>query len=497
MADSWHLEILEQGCDAWNGWRRKHPKSVPDLSTISLAETDLRGHDFAGADLTNSDLSGADLSGACLDGACLYNVDARKARFDGASLVEADLTRGLFDEASFRGACLDRITALQTMIGNADLGEASFADAQLSDTVFSEATMENTSFAGAELHRVELCRCDLSSCDFSGSKFQESRFDEARLAGVDLCDLDLAESIFFRADLSGARLCGAHCGLVDFSESTLRGADLSGADLTTTELRDADLRDACLDGADLTNASLVRAQVEGASFEGCIVYGVSAWDLKGTPKNQRDLVITPEEQADITVDDLEVAQVLYLVYSNAKIRQFMNQCTERNVLILGRFSPPERKAVLEGLRERLRAMGYVPIVFDFDKPLDRDLTETVQTLAGLSKFVIVDLTSPKSTPLEMEATVKQFKIPYVPIIDKTVDDRPFAMFSDLANSFHWVLKPVQYRGREQLLEHLEMAVVEPACVKHEELRRQKASTEIAMISIDEMLAARGRMPPRR
>jgi len=491
MADPRHLEILEQGAEAWNRWRQAHPKTQPDLSTVSLEQADLRGYDLAGADLTNSDLTGADCTEACLDGACLYNVDARQAQFCGASLARADLTRGLFDEADFRGACLDGAAMLQATLEKADLREASLAAAELQHTLFNEAQLGPTSLAGAQLQRAEFRHCDLSGCDFSGALIHESRFDHARLHGVDFSGLDLAESIFFGADLSGARLCEAVCGLVDFSESILRGADLRGANLTTTELRDADLRDALFDGADLTNASLVRAQVEGASFEWCIVYGVSAWDLKGTPRNQRNLVITPEEQADITVDDLEVAQLLYLVCSNAKIRQFMNQCTERNVLILGRFSPPERKAVLDGLRQRLRELGYVAIVFDFDKPLDRDFTETVQTLAGLSKFVIVDLTSPKSAPLEMEATVKQFKLPYVPIIDTTVDERPFAMFSDLANSFHWVLKPRTYRGAQQLLDNLELAVIEPACIKHEELRRQKASSEIAMISIDDLVAAQG------
>ena len=34
-------------------------------------------------------------------------------------------------------------------------------------------------------------------------------------------------------------------------------------------------------------------------------------------------------------------------------------------------------------------------------------------------FVIADVTSPKSTPLELEATVKQFKIPYIPIVSQT------------------------------------------------------------------------------
>jgi hypothetical protein len=39
-------------------------------------------------------------------------------------------------------------------------------------------------------------------------------------------------------------------------------------------------------------------------------------------------------------------------------------------LILGRFSVPERKAVLDALRDELRksGRGYVPVVFDFEKP---------------------------------------------------------------------------------------------------------------------------------
>lgn len=42
----------------------------------------------------------------------------------------------------------------------------------------------------------------------------------------------------------------------------------------------------------------------------------------------------------------------------------------------GRFTA-ERKAVLDALRAR----GYLPMLFDFDQPRSRDLTETVVTLA--------------------------------------------------------------------------------------------------------------------
>jgi len=38
------------------------------------------------------------------------------------------------------------------------------------------------------------------------------------------------------------------------------------------------------------------------------------------------------------------------------------------------------------IREELRRRDYIPILFDFDKPHSRDLTETISTLAHLSRF---------------------------------------------------------------------------------------------------------------
>jgi hypothetical protein len=35
-----------------------------------------------------------------------------------------------------------------------------------------------------------------------------------------------------------------------------------------------------------------------------------------------------------------------------------------------------------------RAFDLVPMVFDFDRPTDKDYTETIQTLAGMSMFVM-------------------------------------------------------------------------------------------------------------
>ena len=70
------------------------------------------------------------------------------------------------------------------------------------------------------------------------------------------------------------------------------------------------------------------------------------------------------------------------------------------VLILGRFTP-ERKAVLDALREEFRRRDYLPILFDFDKPASKDLTGTVLTLAHMARFIIADLTDPSCSPYEV------------------------------------------------------------------------------------------------
>jgi len=114
---------------------------------------------------------------------------------------------------------------------------------------------------------------------------------------------------------------------------------------------------------------------------------------------------------------------------NKKIRDVINTLTSKSVLILGRFALPERKAILDALRNKLREYDLLPIVFDFDRPTDKDFTETIKTLAGLCYFVIADITNPKSSPLELQATVPDYQIPFVPIIQE--GEQPFAMMVDL------------------------------------------------------------------
>src|SRR5947208_2284172 len=288
-----------------------------------------------------------------------------------------------------------------------DLGGAELFNANLSGTNLSRADLSGTSLSDANLSRANLSDANLSDANLSGANLSGANLSGANLSGANLNDASLSDANLLRANLSKAKLRGAILADVD-----LRGANLTSADLTD---------------ADLSRTGLVETDFTSATITGCRTYGASAWNVTLVGTVQHNLVITKEGEPVVTVDDLEVGQFIYLTLNNTKIRNVIDTITLKGVLIVGRFSDPQRKSVLDGLREGLRNLDLLPIVFDFDRPTDKDYTETVQTLAGMSMFVIADLTSPKSTPLELEATVKQFKIPYIPIIDISVDPRPFAI----------------------------------------------------------------------
>ena len=323
--------------------------------------------------------------------------------------------------------------------------------------------------------RPDLSGADLSGTDLGGADLGGADLSRAYLSRAYLNRAHLSRANLNGADLSGANLSSAYLDRANLGKATLFDADLSGANLSGANLHRANLTSADLTDADLSGTGLVETDFTNATITGCRTYGASAWNVTLVGTVQQNLVITKEGEPVVTVDDLEVGQFIYLILNNSKIRNVINTITSKAVLILGRFSDLHRKSVLDGLREGLRNFDLLPIVFDFDSPTAKDYTETVQTLAGMSMFVIADLTSPKSAPLELEATVKQFKIPYIPIIDISVDRHPFSMLGDLQKSFHWVLPTLEYKSKEDLLdgENLKTYIIEPALAKRDQLRAAK------------------------
>jgi hypothetical protein len=157
MANPEHLEMLKQGVDVWNEWRKENPTVKPDLTfadlrqksfdTINLSNSALSHGNFEyvsltdakilGADLSNANLSRADLqysdfSGADLSGAYLINSSLNHSKFINADLTDSNLSDSNFSFADLTGsnlfyANLSRVEFFETRISNTTVGFTVFA----------------------------------------------------------------------------------------------------------------------------------------------------------------------------------------------------------------------------------------------------------------------------------------------------------------------------------------------------------------------------------
>ncbi len=356
MADQEQLDILKQGVEIWNQWRREHPSMVPDLSFADLTEVDLDDADLSGADFSDANLREAQLGGANLRG----------ANFSRTNLIKADMWRANLSEA---------------VLYRAKVTEADLSQANLSDTNLSEAELDG----------------------------------------------------------------------VDFTEANLARADLTKAELI--------------------RATLVKTNCSEAILTNCRVYGISAWNVQLDRAKQENLVITDYDEPTIMVDNLKIAQFIYLLLNNEEIRDAIDTIAKKAVLILGRFTF-ERKVVLDNLREELPTCGYLPILFDFEKPSSRSITETVRTLAHLARFIIADLTDPSSIPQELQAIIPTLAVPVQPVLLE--GKREYSMFVDFLKTYHWVLPIHYYTDQTNLLTTLKEQVIEHDMWSYASLRETHA-----------------------
>jgi uncharacterized protein YjbI with pentapeptide repeats len=418
MANPEHLAKLKEGVEAWNRWREQKPNFEIDLSEADLREVDLDKADLSYANLSKANLESKYVSHARLFAADLTYADLKSATLDGGYLFRARL-----DHANLEG----------TRFGNANLSHATF-------------------------EKANMYYCQLDSANLTSSYLGDANLVRAWLSG---------------ADLNGARLDGANLSLAELSDSDLRdatftfanlnGADLSYANLTNAEFRGADLREAKLIGSILIETDLSEADLSGS-----FVYGISAWNVQLHEAIQSNLVITRWDESAIQVDSLDVAQFIYLLLNNERIRHVIDTVTSKVVLILGRFTP-ERKEILEAIRGELRRGGFLPILFDFQKPDSKDLTGTISTLANMARFIIADLTDPSSVPHELATLAPGTVVPIQTILLDS--QREYTMFPDLIRRHHWVLEPYHYESPQTLIAHLGDSVIAPAEAKAMELRR--------------------------
>jgi hypothetical protein len=144
MADKYVLEILREGVDTWNSWRK--------IDTEPDAELDLSGADLSGAKLLGANLRGANLVGSDLSEANLAETDLREANLAGSDLSGANLSA-----TNLAGAYLDGANLRSAKLWNANLIGAVLTFADLRDAEFRVARL-----AGADLRFADLRGADLT-----------------------------------------------------------------------------------------------------------------------------------------------------------------------------------------------------------------------------------------------------------------------------------------------------------------------------------------------
>ena len=354
----------------------------------------------------------------------------------GANLRGADLS-GM----NFQGARLDSI----------NLGHANLSEADLKCGYLDRASLEGANLSRADLRLAILMRTNLN---------------RANLSGADLTGANLRNAMLNQADLSWAALSQATLTEANLYKANLRGADLSGTDLSSTDLSGADLS-----GVDLQRAILLGTQMENSRLTGCRVYGISTWDLKLDGAVQNDLtitqvIVTPEAEPVIQVDNLELAPLIHLLLNSEKARQVVAATTSKAVLILGRFTD-KRKRVLDAIRNELRRRDYIPLLLEFGETTKRNLTRTIARLAQIARFVLADLTDAEGLPEELDHVVPL--LPSVAVLPILVSsERNWELYNPFLEH-PWVLSIGRYSSEQSLLARLEDEIIDPAEAKANEL----------------------------
>lgn len=336
-----------------------------------------------------------------------------------------------------------------------DLSEADLRGIDLREINFESAILTSIEGYGIDLYKANLQRADLQ-----GAFLQSAHLSQADMSGADLSGASLPYTDLGMANLEGATLVDANLMNSDLSQVNFSRANLTSANLRYSKLFDANFSLATLFKTDLMATILVRVNVKGANLSECRVHGASVWKIDTDAATiQSNLIITDFPDSTIEVGSIEVAQFIHLLLYNEKIRDVIDTVTSKAVLILGRFTE-ERKRILNSLRDALKKNGYVPILFDFAPSPARDLTETIQLLANMSRFVIADLTDAKSIPQELSHIIPFFpSVPVQPII--LASERKYALYEHW-EGFKSVLPDFSYNDEKHLIENLEANVIHPA-----------------------------------
>jgi len=182
-----------------------------------------------------------------------------------------------------------------------------------------------------------------------------------------------------------------------------------------------------------------------------MVYMPSAKAVLFPRKNKEERTILHQTQVKHDHRELvKEATKMVKERDRSEYKEPINESLSRQVLILGRFSP-RRKKILDSLMKILQQHpdGYLPLMLDGKKPEGRTLGEWGLYAAITSKFIIADISEPKSIPDELRSIVPNCPSrPVVPIINKS--GHSYALSEDWAIRMNVAKPTIRYKNEKDL-----------------------------------------------
>lgn len=238
MTNQEQVELLKQGVEAWNQWRRNHPEIIPDLSESNITRLDLSGINFSRAILNGSSLSRLDLSEANFAHSDLSDAFLSESNLKGANFDNAKLIGAVFKELGFNKAILTSANLKNARFSKTNLSEANLSKVNLSEANLTGLDLSNVNLLGAYLNGVNLTEAYLNGANLRGLDLTK-----ANLTGADLSSADLSEALLNRVNFSRANLNGLRLKYADLRYANLSKTQLLGTDFTTAKLTGACIED--------------------------------------------------------------------------------------------------------------------------------------------------------------------------------------------------------------------------------------------------------------
>lgn len=299
---------------------------------------------------------------------------------------------------------------------------------------------------------------------FSGRIISQLRFSDIDFTGVKFINIVFDKNVRFHNCI----FINAEFKSVSFNKCSIRGSNFLYATMEDTKFVTCSITNNSFVFAKFHSESeFVECNFFGSSFISsefnnskiikCWMYGGNFWSIKLDENTlQKDLIISPKNEKkteidQILVDSIHVGNIISNLYlTQNRFFEFIEETSKIFILILGRFPNENFHSSLPYLQNAIRdykQTNYSPLVFNFEKPEKRDLIEIIILLATLSKYIIVDLSDPKSAPAEIQAILGILAVPIIPIIHK--DQEVPATFS-FVNKYNWVSDVIKYDDYEEI-----------------------------------------------